>query len=163
MPQSVLILFDNIYGNSAFAYCKFTIQTNIYIIMLLKVTLKFSIYCVIILFCGCTAGEKPLSDLEIQHLKDSVSEARIDSAYASIKNQCDTLMVYQVPQMVDSFLKDSALLQKFFDTNFVYRDADKKVEKVIRQLRADCDSSLQKETYRKALLRPKAKPVRRKR
>ncbi len=104
-----------------------------------------------------------MSDLEIQHLKDSVSEARIDSAYASIKKQCDTLMVYQVPQMVDSFLKDSALLQKFFDTNFVYRDADKKVEKVIRQLRADCDSSLQKETYRKALLRPKAKPVRRKR
>ena len=155
-------MLDNIYGDSAFAYCKFTTQTYIYIIMLLKVTLKFSIYCVIILLCGCTAGEKPQTDLEIQHIKDSVSEARIDSAYAVIKSQCDTLMVYQVPQMVDSFLKDAALLQKYFDTNFVYSDADKKVEKVIRQLQADCDSSLQKETYRRALLRPKVKRVQRK-
>jgi hypothetical protein len=130
--------------------------------MLLKVTLKFSIYCVIFFFCGCTDEEKPQTYLEIQHIKDSVSEARIDSAYAVIKSQCDTLMVHLVPQMVDSFLKDSALLQKYFDTNFVYSDADKKVEKVIRQLQADCDSSLQKETYRRALLRPKAKPVRRK-
>ena len=155
-------MLNNICGDSAFAYCKFTTQTYIYIIMLLKVTLKFSIYCVIILFCRCTAGEKPQTDLEIQHIKDSVSEARIDSAYAVIKSQCDTLMIHLVPQMVDSFLKDSALPQKFFDTNFVYSDADKKVEKVIRQLQADCDSSLQKETYRRALLRPKAKPVRRK-
>lgn len=153
---------DKIYGNSAFAYCKFTTQTNIYIIMLLKVTLKFNIYCVIILFCGCTAGEKPQTEQEIQDIKDSVSEARIDSAYSAIKSQCDTLMVYQVPKMVDSFLKDAALLQPFFDSTRLYSDADKKVEKVIRQLQADCDSSLQKETYRRALLRPKAKPVRRK-
>ncbi len=130
--------------------------------MLLKVTLKFSIYCVIILFCGCTAGEKPQTELELQHFKDSVSEARIDSAYAIIKSHCDTLMVHLVPQMVDSFLKDSALLQNYFDTNFVYSDTDKKVEKVIRQLQADCDSSLQKETYRRALLHPKAKRVQRK-
>ena len=130
--------------------------------MLLKVTLKFSIYCVIILLCRCTAVENPQTDLKIQHIKDSVSEARIDSAYAVIKSQCDTLMVYQVPQMVDSFLKDAALLQKFFDSIELYSDADKKVEKVIRQLQADCDSNLQKETYRRALLRPKVKPVRRK-
>lgn len=130
--------------------------------MLLKVTLKFSIYCIIILQCGCAEGENQQTDLQIQLNKDSVSEARIDSAYASIKKHCDTLMVYQVPQMVDSFLKDSALLQDFFDTDFVYNDADKKVEKVIRQLLADCDANLQKETYKRALLRPKAKPVRRK-
>lgn len=153
---------DNIYGNSAFAYCKFTTQTYIYINMLLKVTLKFSIYYVIILFGGCTAGEKPQADLEIQHFKDSVSEARIDSAYAIIKSQCDTLLVYQVPKMVDSFLKDSALLYTFFDSTQLYSDADKKVEKVIRQLQADCDSNLQKETYRRARLLLKAKPVRRK-
>jgi hypothetical protein len=157
------MLIDNIFGGSAFAYCKFTTQTYIYIIMMLKVTLKFSIYCAIILFCGCTAGEKPLTGLEIQHIKDSISEARIDSAYAAIKSQCDTLMVYQVPQMVDSLLKDSALLQHFFDSTKPYSDADKKVEKVIRQLQADCDSNLQKETYRRALLQQKTKPVRRKR
>ena len=130
--------------------------------MLLKVTLKFSIYCVIILFCGCKAGERPQTDLEIQHIKDSVSEARIDSAYAAINSECDTLMVHQVPQMVDSFLKDSALLLSFSDSTKIYSDADKKVEKVIRQLQADCDANLQKETYRRALLRLKVKPVRRK-
>ncbi len=130
--------------------------------MLLKVTLKFSIYCVIILFYGCRTREKLPSDLELQHFKDSVSEARIDSAYSIIKNQCDTLMVHQVPQMVDSFLKDSVLLLSFFDSTKLYIDADKKVEKVIRQLQADCNANLQKETYRRALLRPKVKPVRRK-
>ena len=130
--------------------------------MLLKVTLKFSFYCVIILWCGCTDVEKPLANLEVQRLKDSISEARIDSAYASIKSGCDTLLVHQVPQMLDSFLKDPALLQAFFDSGGVYRDVDPKVEKVTRQLLADCDSSLQKETYRRALLRQKAKQVRRK-
>ena len=130
--------------------------------MMLKVTLKFSFYCVIILLCGCGAGEKPERELKIQHIKDSVSEARIDSAYTSIKSQCDTLMVNQVPEMVDSFLKDAALLHFFFDSTAVYRDADKKVEKVIRQLQAECDSNLQRETYRRALLRLKAKPLQRK-
>ncbi|MBK8520603.1 MAG: hypothetical protein IPL54_06860 [Chitinophagaceae bacterium] len=114
------------------------------------------------MFYGCTAGENPQAYLEMQHHKDSVSEARIDSAYTFIKSQCDTLMVYQVPQMVDSFLKDSALLQSFFHSTPLYSDADKKVEKVIRQLQAECDSNLQKETYRRALLRLKVRPVRRK-
>ena len=129
---------------------------------MLNVTLKFSFYCVIFLFLGCSEVENKPSAFQIQHFTDSVSEAVIDSAYAAIRNGCDTMMVYQVPQMVDSFLKDSALLQKYFDTNFVYSDADKKVEKVIRQLQADCDSNLQKETYRRARLLLKAKPVRHK-
>lgn len=126
--------------------------------MLLKVTLNFSFYYVIIVFCGCTTGENPQAALEMQHIKDSVSEARIDSAYILIKNQCDTQMVHLVPQMVDSFLKDSALLQPFFDSTPLYNDADKKVEKVIRQLQADCAANLQKETYRRARLRQKVKP-----
>lgn len=129
--------------------------------MMLKVTLKFSLYCVIIMFLGCWSQGKSPSEFEIQHFKDSVSEARIDSANGAIKNQCDTLMVYQVPKMVDSLLKDSVLLQIFFDTNFVYSDADKKVEKVIRQLQADCDSNLLRETYKIARLRQKLKPKRR--
>ncbi|MBL7703189.1 MAG: hypothetical protein JNM14_13130 [Ferruginibacter sp.] len=100
--------------------------------------------------------------METQRIKDSVSETRIDSAYAIIKDRCDTLMVYQVPQMVDSLLKDSALLQTFFNNTPLFTDADKKVEKVIRQLQADCDSNLLKETYRRALLQKQSKPVRRK-
>ncbi len=126
--------------------------------MMLKVTLKFSFYCVIIMFWACSVPDNKPYEFEIQRLKDSVSEARIDSANAAIKKQCDTLMVYQVPKMVDSLLKDSALLQKFFDRNFVYNDADSKVEKVVRQLQVDCDSNLLKETYRIARLRQKLKP-----
>jgi hypothetical protein len=126
--------------------------------MLLKVTLKFNIYCAIILFYGCAEVEKHQSELALQHIKDSISEARIDSAYAAINSECDTLMVYQVPQMVDSLLKDPALLKTFFDSTQLFIDADKKAEKVIRQLQADCDSNLQRETYRRALLRPKLKP-----
>lgn len=130
---------------------------------MLKVILKFIVCYTFFLFWGCSGGDKVPSIIEIQHYKDSVSEARIDSAYQAIKSNCDTLMVYRIPQMVDSFLKDSALLQTFFDTIDVYRDADKKVEKVIRQLQADCDFNLQKETYKRARLRQKLKPVRRKR
>ena len=100
--------------------------------------------------------------MEIEHFKDSASEASIDSAYAAIRSACDTLMVYQVPQMVDSFLKDPALLQPFFSQHDRYSSTDEKAEKVIRQLQADCDSSLLKETYRRARLRQKLKPVRRK-
>ena len=129
---------------------------------MLKVTLKFIFYCVFLLFCGCWGEVKEPAALEMQHYSDSVSEARIDSAYAEIRANCDTMMLYRVPQMVDSFLKDSSLLQTFFDSTKLYSDADKKVEKVIRQLQADCNASLQKETYRIARQRQKAKPVRRK-
>lgn len=127
---------------------------------MLKVTIKLTIYCVFFLFSGCWEGKEDNAKQEILHFKDSVSEARIDSAYNEIKSACVTMMIYRVPQMVDSFLKDSTLLQSFFDTNNLYSDADKKVEKIIRQLQADCDSNLLKETYRRARLRQKAKPVR---
>jgi hypothetical protein len=126
--------------------------------MMLKVTLKFSFYCVIMLFWGCSGQDNKPTGFEIQRMKDSISEARIDSANAAIKTQCDTLMVYQVPKMVDSLLKDSALLQQFFNNAALYNDADEKVEKVVRQLQADCDSNLLKETYRIARLRQKPKP-----
>lgn len=129
---------------------------------MLKRTIKFTVYCVFISVWGCSGGEETASTRENQHVKDSLSETRIDSAYAAIRNNCDTMMVYLVPQMVDSFLKDSALLQTFFDTNNVYSDADNKAEKVIRQLLAECDSNLLKETYRRARLRQKLKQVRRK-
>ena len=129
---------------------------------MLNVTLKFAFYCVFFLYLGCSQGVKGPSELEIQHFSDSVSEARIDSAYAAIRSNCDTLMFYQVPRMVDSFLKDSALLQTFFNKNNLYSSTDKKAEKVIRQLQADCDSNLLKETYKRARLRQKLKPKRHK-
>lgn len=70
-------------------------------------------------------------------------------------------MLYQVPAMVDSLLKDSLSVFHFFDPSKRFTDSDKKVEKLIRQLQADCDSSLLKETYKRARLRQKVKPVRR--
>lgn len=128
---------------------------------MLKVTLKFIFYCVIFLFWGCKE-EEHVDEMEIQHIQDSVSEARIDSAYLSIKSNCDTLMLKQVPQMVDSFLKDSALLQKFFMHRDGYTDVDKKLERVVKQLRAECDSNLQKETYKRAQLLLRSMQVKRK-
>lgn len=127
---------------------------------MLKVTLKFGFYSVIVLFSACSGEVRTPSEFELQRIKDSVSEARIDSANVAIKSRCDTLLVYQVPKMVDSLLKDTALIQYFIDTTGLYIDADKKVEKVIRQLQADCDSNLLKETYRIALLQQRSKPKR---
>lgn len=129
---------------------------------MLKVTLKFTIYCVFCIIWGCSGSGEESITMEMQHYNDSLSEARIDSAYKAIRSNCDTMLTYRVPQMVDSFLKDSALLQHFFDSNILYSDADKKVEKVTRQLQADCDTNLLKETYRIARLRQKRGPVQRK-
>lgn len=130
---------------------------------MLKVTLIFLVYCTSLLLFRCKDEKNEPSVEQMQHFKDSVSEARIDSAYKEIRIHCDTLKVHQVPVMVDSFLKDPALLNAFFDTAYLYTDGDKKVEKVVRQLLADCDSSLLKETYRIAQHRQKLKPMRYKR
>lgn len=87
---------------------------------MLKVTLIFSVYCTGVLLFGCKYEKNKPSVEQIQHYQDSVSEARIDSAYKEIKTQCDTLMVYQVPVMVDSFLKNPVLVNSFFDTAYLY-------------------------------------------
>ncbi len=130
---------------------------------MLKVSVKCSFFTVFIIFFGCSDPEEQHFETESQHVKDSISEVRIDSAFSAITINCDTLMVYQVPKMVDSFFKKPGLLQAFFKNNNKYSDADKKVEKVIRELQADCDSNLLKETYRIIRLRQKLKRVRHKR
>ncbi len=129
---------------------------------MLKVTLIFIFYCAVFLLLGCNAENKELIDVQTQAYRDSLSEIRIDSAYAEIRLNCDSLMVIQVPKMVDSVMKDSNLIRLFFDTTLQFTDADKKVERVVRQLQADCDSSLRKETYRRVRLLQKVKPKRRK-
>jgi len=91
-------------------------------------------------------------------MSDSLTELKIDSAYKAITDRCDTLMVKLVPLMVDTLLKnDSCRLNIFFDTQAIHT-GDAKADKVIAQLRADCDSSLLKETYKRRLLLPAAKP-----
>lgn len=129
---------------------------------MLNVTIKFTVYCTIFLFLGCEGPKKEGPDLVNLRYADSVSEARIDSAYAAIRAACDTLVKYKAPVMADCLMKDSTLLRSFFDTAEPYTDTDKKLEKVIRQLQADCDSNLLKETYRIARQRKLSKPVRHK-
>lgn len=128
---------------------------------MLNVTIKFTVYCLFFSVFGCQAPQNQQTDLSKQHYADSLSEARIDSAYAAIRNNCDSLLQYKAPAMADSLLKDSSLPEIFFDT-VPYTDPDEKVQRVIRQLKADCDSNLLKETYRITRQRQKQKPVHRK-
>ncbi len=128
---------------------------------MLKVTIKLAVYCISFLFLGCNEPKKEVPELEILHYTDSTSEMRIDSAYTAIRSNCDTLLKYKAPVMADSLLKDSTSLKKFFAAS-LYTDADKKTEQVIRQLQADCDSNLLRETYRIVRLRKQARPAPRK-
>jgi hypothetical protein len=129
---------------------------------MLKVTLKFSFYCVIFLVGGCVEEKKHPTEEELMRSADSLAEVRIDSAYAAIRINCDTLKARLVPQAVDSVLKDTASIHTIFKPTNLYYDSNKKVESVIRQLLADCDSSLQKETYKIVQQRLRSKQAKRK-
>ncbi len=128
---------------------------------MLKVTIKFTVPVFFLLLQSCKTADKSREAEEENRLQaDSVSEARIDSAYAAINKACDTLLVHKVPLLVELLKKkDTNAVKKIFDTPALYVDADKKVEKVIRQLKADCDTNLLKETYRRLRLRPKPRPM----
>ena len=125
---------------------------------MLNVTIKFTVYCVFPLILGCNSSPGKTPEPPDTHYSDSISEWRIDSAYTAIKRRCDTFIRYRVPVLVDSLKKDSSLLKQYFDSSKLFTDADKKVERVVRQLLADCDSSLLKETYRRARQLQKSRP-----
>lgn len=103
-----------------------------------------------------------------QHQVDSLSEAAIDSAYASITRNCDTLTASAAMILADSFykMKEVQGLKKLTDSAVHamvvtltqqqslnpadwrhYPPEMDKVNKVILRLREDCDTSLLKETY----------------
>ena len=131
---------------------------------MLKVTIKF-LLC--LLFCcglnfGCSdAGKDDIEKDAALHIADSLSEARIDSAYKAITDSCDTLRVHKIPVFVDSLMKgDSAFMNKFFNSEAAFVDSNKKVEKIVRQLQDDCDAALRRETFKKLELR--LRPKRRK-
>ena len=110
-------------------------------------------YCTLALGCGRAAGNEMEKDAAL-HRADSLSEARIDSAYKAITDSCDTLRVHLIPRFVDSLMKrDTAYMDNFFNSECLFIDSNKKVEKIVRQLQADCDSNLRKETYKRARLR----------
>lgn len=119
---------------------------------MLKVTIKFTATLFFFLPAACN-NRTSFDPDESQRRSDSISEARIDSAFGAINSDCDTLMLYQVPVLADSlFHGDTSYVRAFFDNRPRYRDADKKAEKVIGQLQADCDTNLLKETYKRAQL-----------
>lgn len=140
---------------------KFTIKTVILYHSMRKVTVNSLFYCAFFLFLGCRQGKNADSgpDLPALRYADSLSEARIDSAYTAIRSGCDTIVKQKAPWLADSLVKDSNYLQRYFARLKPYTDADEKVERVVRQLLADCDSSLLRETYRIARLQKRSKPA----
>ena len=127
---------------------------------MLKVTIKFTVAMFFLLLQSCKTGSNRNEEENNNNRSDSISEARIDSAYTAINNACDTLLVHKVPEMVKLMIKkDTNAFRRIFDSSVLYNDSDKKVEKVIRQLKADCDSDLLKETYKQLHLRKNTKPI----
>lgn len=110
----------------------------------------FTLAGILLVFNSCNNGsaidEKEMKD----HVRDSLAEIRIDSAFSSINKECDTLMKYKVPELVEALLrKDSLFITSFSDSLCYYSDSVIRAEKVIRQLKQDCDSNLLRETYRR--------------
>ena len=128
---------------------------------MLKVTLKFAVVLLLITLASCTDSTGKHTKEDTLRIADAASEKVIDSAYAVITKECDSLLQFKVPLLVDSLLKnDSLKLGSVYDTTIVYNGQDEKAEKVIRQLRADCDSSLLKETYKRLQQQQRLKPKR---
>jgi hypothetical protein len=60
---------------------------------------------IILLPVGCNTPQgRQIYEQEIQRRADVEAEARIDSAYAAMKNECDSLLVHKVPVMADSLI-----------------------------------------------------------
>ena len=126
-----------------------------------KVTLKLARSFLLVTLMACNNAAEDHTKEDRIRIADAASEAIIDSAYTAINRQCDSLRQFKVPIMADSLLKNDSLdLNIFFDTS-LYINKDEKAEKVIRQLQADCDSSLQKETYKIYRQQQRSKPKRR--
>ncbi len=128
---------------------------------MLKVTLKFTVplFFAALVSCSDSAGRHMEEDT--LRARDAASEKKIDSAYAVITRECDSLLQFKVPVLVDSLLKnDSLKLTSLYDTGRVYNGQDEKADKIIHQLRADCDSNLLRETYKRFRQQQRLKPKR---
>ena len=136
----------------------------------MKISVLFLIF-----FTACTANtDRDKQQQLIDHEIDSTTEASIDSAYKKIKQDCDTAIKYTVPVFADSvfkMLKDSSpakltdsviykrsILLTGADTSAVTIDSLGKAANVIRVLKADCNTSLLKETYKQARQKLLSKP-----
>jgi len=130
---------------------------------MLKVTIKFTgwLFFYFVLSLGCGHADDSDADKDAAlHRADSLSEARIDSAYKAITDSCDTLRVHMMPRFVDSLMKkDTAYMDSFLNSRSLFIDSNKKVEKIVRELQADCDSGLRRETFKRKELIMRSKKV----
>jgi hypothetical protein len=133
------------------------------------------IYLLLLLPVSCASNRDP--EIEMNELKrktDSLAENAIDSAYSAIKNECDTAMRYlptavsesgyiktlisKKEKIADSTLRlvlGKIMLDSTFQRgrSILYPVEFEKVNKVIKALKDECDTSLLKETYRLVLLK----------
>lgn len=118
---------------------------------MLKVsTIFFMVTGMLLMIHSCNIRDDNNGKEMKDHVRDSLAEIRIDSAYTAINKECDTLMKYKVPELVQALIrKDSLFISSFSDSLCYYSDSVTRAEKVIRQLKQDCDSNLLRETYRR--------------
>lgn len=116
---------------------------------MLKVTIKLAVLLLILVACNENVQYK---DPDPSYkMADSVAETRIDSANAAIRDSCDSAVKKLVPRFADSLLTgDTAFMLQYFSSQPLFTDSNIKVQNVVRKLKEDCDSNLQKETYKLA-------------
>jgi uncharacterized lipoprotein YmbA len=62
---------------------------------------------IIFWLAGCSAKQgRETYQQEIQRRADVAAEAKIDSAYAAMKVECDSLLANKVPLMADSIIRE---------------------------------------------------------
>ncbi len=135
-----------------------------------KAAQSFIKICFLAVFTGCSHTDDTGKQQALENRRiDSLTEVSIDSAYRIIRQNCDTSLKYAAPLMADSI--SNMLLsepEKFTDSMLVavtkkmLGSADTlsespnvvpaKAANIIALLKADCDSSLLKETYTQARL-----------
>lgn len=126
----------------------------------IKETIKFTGLLLIVFIINACNNHNGMADMQKkQQFTDSVTEARIDSFYKITLAECDTLKKYKVPQLAQLLLqKDTAAFQRFNDSLCFFRDSVAKVQKVVQQLKLECDSNLIKETFALTQQLKQAKP-----
>jgi hypothetical protein len=114
-----------------------------------KTSPKLTFIAIMVTISACDNNNGRMRETE-QGFKDSVAESLIDSANFAIAGECDTLMKYKVPVLVKAVTsKDSLTVKIFSDSLCAYKNPIVRVEKIIGQLKADCNANLLKETYRR--------------
>gem|GEM_PF-5336397 len=77
--------------------------------MQLKVTLRYVIVLIKVTLVACNTQDPEEDLIRYNERLDSLASRRIDTAYKDLSRNCDTLIKYRLPQIVDSLLKEDSL------------------------------------------------------